>query len=94
LRRLKIFKVTDEQQLYPSPSSYYVDEHLRLFEFAGKIFAKSIYEGVVVDVQFAPFFLRQLVGYKCQNYSFFDDLATLDRDLYKNLSIIKVKINF
>lgn len=29
------------------------------------------------------------MGYRYQNYSFFDDLASLDRDLYKNLSLIK-----
>jgi hypothetical protein len=86
-----LFKATDDQQLYPSPSSsYFVDNHLKLFEFIGKIFAKALYEGHVVDIEFAQFFLRQLVGFRSQSYSFFDDLATLDRDLYKQLSSVKV----
>jgi ubiquitin-protein ligase E3 B len=84
-----MFKVTAEQQLYPSELSYYVDNHLELFEFIGKIFGKAVYEGNVADVQFASFFLRHLVGYRSQYYSFFDDLASLDRELYKQLSAIK-----
>jgi hypothetical protein len=48
------------------------------------------FKNQVVDVEFASFFLRQLAGYRYQNYSFLDDLATLDRDLYKNLNLIKV----
>lgn len=87
-----LFQVTDsEQQLYPSASSFYLEDHLRMFEFVGKLIGKAVYEGHVIDVQFAPFFLRQIIG--CQqrsyNYSFLDDLASLDRELYKNLKYIK-----
>ena len=87
--KFNLFQVTNEQQLYPSPSSYFVEDHLQMFEFAGKLIAKSIYEGQVVEVDFAPFFLRQLIGYRTQYFSFLDDLATLDKDLYKNLNSIK-----
>lgn len=87
-----LFQVTDsEQQLYPSASSFYLEDHLRMFEFVGKLIGKAVYEGHVIDVQFAPFFLRQIIG--CQqrsyNYSFLDDLASLDKELYKNLKYIK-----
>lgn len=87
-----LFQVTDsEQQLYPSASSFYLEDHLRMFEFVGKLIGKAVYEGHVIDVQFAPFFLRQIIS--CQqrsyNYSFLDDLASLDRELYKNLKYIK-----
>ena len=40
--------------------------------------------------QFAPFFIHQIKGFRNQNYSFLDDLATLDKDLYRNLQYIKV----
>jgi ubiquitin-protein ligase E3 B len=60
-----------------------------MFEFAGRLIGKAVYECQVVDAQFAPFFLRQLTGFKSQNYSFLDDLATLDNDLYRNLNMIK-----
>ena len=64
-----------------------------MFKFAGKLLGKLIYENQVVDVEFASFFLRQIAGYRYQNYSFLDDLATLDRDLYKNLNLIKHEDN-
>ena len=83
--------MTAEQQLYPSSSSYYIENHLRMFQFVGKLIGKAVYEGHVIDVQFAPFFLRQIIG--CQqrssNYSYLDDLASLDKELYKNLKSIK-----
>ncbi|KAL3320844.1 Ubiquitin-protein ligase E3B [Cichlidogyrus casuarinus] len=66
------------------------DNHLQLFEFLGKMLAKAIYEGILVDVPFATFFLTQLLGReKTGCYSFLDELATLDRELYKGLTQIK-----
>ncbi|OON19529.1 HECT-domain protein [Opisthorchis viverrini] len=88
---LNLFRVTSDQRLYPSPSSHVQDNHLMLFEFLGKMLAKAIYEGIVVDVPFANFFLTQLLGReKAGCYSFLDELATLDKELYKSLSYIKV----
>ncbi|TGZ73457.1 hypothetical protein CRM22_001505 [Opisthorchis felineus] len=87
---LNLFRVTSDQRLYPSPSSHVQDNHLMLFEFLGKMLAKAIYEGIVVDVPFANFFLTQLLGReKAGCYSFLDELATLDKELYKSLSYIK-----
>ena len=67
-----------------------MEDHLQMFEFAGKLIAKAIYEGQIVNAQFAPFFIHQIKGFRNQNYSFLDDLATLDKDLYRNLQYIKV----
>ncbi len=88
---MNLFKATSEQQLYPSSSSYFIEDHLKMFEFIGKLIGKAVYEGHVIDVQFAPFFLRQICGrgQRSANYSFLDDLATLDKELYKNLRSIK-----
>ncbi|KAF8569129.1 hypothetical protein P879_05348 [Paragonimus westermani] len=87
---LNLFRVTSDQRLYPSPSSHLQDNHLLLFEFLGKMLAKAVYEGIVVDVPFANFFLTQLLGReKTGCYSFLDELATLDKELYKSLSYIK-----
>ena len=36
------------------------DNHLDLFEFVGKMIGKAVYEGIVVDVPFASFFLTQV----------------------------------
>lgn len=57
---LNLFKATSEERLYPSPTSHLQDNHLQLFEFTGKILGKAVYEGIVVDVPFASFFLSQV----------------------------------
>lgn len=37
---LNLFRVTSEQRLYPSPTSYIHENHLSLFEFVGKMLGK------------------------------------------------------
>ena len=41
---LNLFRSTKDQRLYPSPTSYLTDNHLHLFEFAGKLLGKAVYE--------------------------------------------------
>ncbi|KAM3177719.1 hypothetical protein ACTXT7_003990 [Hymenolepis weldensis] len=87
---LNLFRATTDQRLYPSPTSHIQESHLQLFEFVGKLLAKAVYEGIIVDVPFANFFLTQVLGrQRASCYSFLDELATLDRDLYKSLTYIK-----
>lgn len=59
---LNLFRVTSEERLYPSPTSHVQDHHLQLFEFVGRMLGKAVYEGIVVDVPFASFFLSQVLG--------------------------------
>uniref|UniRef100_A0A5K3F543 HECT-type E3 ubiquitin transferase n=1 Tax=Mesocestoides corti TaxID=53468 RepID=A0A5K3F543_MESCO len=88
---LNLFRATTDQRLYPSPTSHIQESHLQLFEFVGKLLAKAVYEGIIVDVPFANFFLTQVLGrQRASCYSFLDELSTLDRDLYKSLTYIKV----
>lgn len=87
---LCLFRSTVENELYPSPSSNVHDNHLELFEFVGKMLAKAIYEGIVVDVPFAQFFLSELTGHSNQRlYCSIDELPSLDAELYKNITFIK-----
>ena len=87
---LNLFSVTSEQKLYPSPTSHLQENHLALFEFVGRMLGKAVYEGIVVDVPFAPFFLSQMLDrQKAATYSFIDELASLDELLYKNLTYVK-----
>nr|KAG5689371.1 hypothetical protein BaRGS_019745 [Batillaria attramentaria] len=87
---LNLFKVTSEQKLYPSSTSYIQENHLALFEFVGKMLGKAVYEGIVVDVPFAPFFLTQMLGHQqSSTYSSLDELPSLDAELAKSLSYIK-----
>jgi len=41
---LNLFRVTSEERLYPSPTSYMQDNHLQLFEFVGRMLGKAVYE--------------------------------------------------
>jgi ubiquitin-protein ligase E3 B len=50
----------------------------------------KIFQGIVVDVPFASFFLSQLLGQQHQAlYSSMDELPSLDRELYRSLTFIK-----
>ncbi len=50
-----------------------------------------MYEGIVVDVPFASFFLSQVLGHHHTTfYSSIDELPSLDSEFYKNLTSIKV----
>ncbi|XP_078083401.1 ubiquitin-protein ligase E3B [Mustelus asterias] len=88
---LNLFKTTSgDERLYPSPTSYIHENHLQLFEFVGKMLGKAIYEGIVVDVPFASFFLSQVLGHHHSAlYSSIDELPSLDSEFYKNLTSIK-----
>ncbi|CAH2073384.1 unnamed protein product, partial [Iphiclides podalirius] len=87
---LNLFRVTSEERLYPSPTSCLQENHLQLFEFIGRMLGKAVYEGIVVDVPFASFFLSQVLGQTQQAlYSWIDELPSLDRDLYRSLTYIK-----
>ncbi|XP_066459961.1 ubiquitin-protein ligase E3B [Eleutherodactylus coqui] len=88
---LNLFKTTSYgDRLYPSPTSYIHENYLQLFEFVGKMLGKAVYEGIVVDVPFASFFLSQLLGHHHSIfYSSVDELPSLDPEFYKNLTSIK-----
>uniref|UniRef100_A0A8C1FT05 Ubiquitin-protein ligase E3B n=1 Tax=Cyprinus carpio carpio TaxID=630221 RepID=A0A8C1FT05_CYPCA len=88
---LNLFKTTSgNERLYPSPTSSIHENHLQLFEFVGKMLGKAMYEGIVVDVPFASFFLSQVLGHHHSTfYSSIDELPSLDSEFYKNLTSIK-----
>lgn len=89
---LGLFKMTsgDEERLYPSTTSCIHNNHLKLFEFLGKMLGKALYEGMVVEVPFASFFLSHVLGRQNTGlYSSIDELPSLDQSLYKSLCFIK-----
>ena len=58
-----------------------------------KIHVLCIMQGIVVDVPFAPFFLSQMLEHHHSAlYSSLDELPSMDPELYKSLSYIKVII--
>ncbi|ORX47544.1 HECT-domain-containing protein [Piromyces finnis] len=81
-----LFLSTSNQCLYPNPHSYSrQSERLKYYEFLGRILGKALYEGILVDVFFASFFLSKWLG----RISYLDDLPSLDENLYKGLLFIK-----
>ncbi|KAI9023366.1 hypothetical protein DFJ74DRAFT_668881 [Hyaloraphidium curvatum] len=74
------------ETIVPNPLSGMVHEnHLQLFEFLGRILGKALYEGIVIDVPFGLFFYAKVLN----RFNTFDDLPSLDPDLYKQLTFVK-----
>jgi hypothetical protein len=85
-----LFRVTDENCMYPNPSSgaAHGTDHIVLFEFLGRILGKALFEGITIHPQFAHFFLSFLRG----DYNYLHmlpDLSTMDAQLYNNLMFLK-----
>nr|GAT53416.1 HECT-domain-containing protein [Mycena chlorophos] len=73
-------------ELYPNPHAYAVEPHnLNWYRFIGRIIGKAMYEGILVDVPFAGFFLAKWLG----KQSYLDDLQSLDPELYNGLVFLK-----
>lgn len=86
-----LFSETERGELYPSPmamSAHGKDGCEQLFTFLGRIVGKALYENIVIQPVFAHFFLSFMKGgYNYNNM--LSDLATKDRELYKNLMFLK-----
>ncbi|XP_030468851.1 E3 ubiquitin-protein ligase UPL6 [Syzygium oleosum] len=81
-----LFKETADHLLYPNPGSGLIHEqHLQFFHFLGTLLAKAMYEGILVDIPFATFFLSKLK----QKYNYLHDLPSLDPELYRHLIFLK-----
>uniref|UniRef100_A0A915CEU8 Ubiquitin-protein ligase E3B n=2 Tax=Parascaris univalens TaxID=6257 RepID=A0A915CEU8_PARUN len=83
---LNLFKTSPSRQLFPSPTSNLHEDHLALFQFVGRMLAKAVYEGIVVEVHLAPVLLATVLG---RRLCAFDELSQLDPDLYKSLTYVK-----
>ncbi|CCF56776.1 hypothetical protein KAFR_0B04800 [Kazachstania africana CBS 2517] len=79
-----LFQTNTDYDIYPKPTRDLAK--LNKLEFLGKIVGKCIYERVLIDVTFADFFLKKLLNYGDHFRSSFDDLSSLDFDLYANLT--------
>ena len=86
---MNLFARTEEQRMYPCSESQLggsvSQEHLNLFHLAGRLFGRTVFEGIVADLPFANFFLCKLL----HGHAFLDDLQSLDPALYKNLIFVK-----
>lgn len=75
-----------QQELYPNPHPYAKEPgQLEWFRFVGRVLGKALYDGILVDIAFAPFFLAKMLGRE----SSINDLASLDPELYQGLIFLK-----
>uniref|UniRef100_A0AC35TPT4 HECT-type E3 ubiquitin transferase n=1 Tax=Rhabditophanes sp. KR3021 TaxID=114890 RepID=A0AC35TPT4_9BILA len=84
--QLNLFITTENNYVFPSPTSSIHDEHLQLFTFVGKMLAKAVYEGIVTDLQIAPVLLSIIANKKLSGLT---ELSQLDPPLYKSLTYLK-----
>ena len=85
---LGFFKATPLRELYPNPIAKALYDPIfceQVFVFLGRVLGKALYEGVVVDIPFASFFLNSVLN-RPNN---FEDLKTLDTDLHRSLTQIR-----
>ncbi|CCI45901.1 unnamed protein product [Albugo candida] len=78
----------DKQHVYPNPAANVLttrSELLHQFRFMGRVLGKAVYENILVEPQFAAFFLNKLLA----RYNYIDDLQSLDPVLYKSLMTLK-----
>eukprot|EP01050_Picozoa_sp_SAG11_P011254 SAG11_NODE_1179_length_5597_cov_3.257184_2_plen_591_part_00 len=67
-----------------NPLSGINPEHLQYFELLGKVIAKSIFDGVQLDVHFSPAFYKVLLNLPLG----FADLESVDMELHKSLQYL------
>ncbi|UXI17889.1 transmembrane protein 147-like [Sarcoptes scabiei] len=83
-----LFKLTSDSLLYPNPSAKLLynnsDSH---YYFIGRLLGKAIYEHMLIELPFAPFFLAKILTWNSQIE--INHLASLDPVLYKNLISLK-----
>lgn len=83
------FVYTSDKTLYPNPqASAITPDYLKHYYFLGRILAKAIFEGMLVELQFAYFFLAKVVSRSGGGVGF-DYLHSLDPQLYKQLLFLK-----
>ncbi|SCU90573.1 LAMI_0E02674g1_1 [Lachancea mirantina] len=81
---MELFKANEKHEIYPSPKIN-SKQHFNYLFFMGKILGKCLYDHVLIDVAFADFLLKKMLSSQNSFQSSFDDLASLDSTLYRNL---------
>jgi len=82
-----LFIETDNHCLRPNKDSRVLlnGRDVEMFEFIGKMVGKAVYEGILIEGVFERTFLKGVIGQKCE----FNDLAGLEKEVYKSLLVLK-----
>ncbi|XP_065003917.1 E3 ubiquitin-protein ligase UPL1 isoform X2 [Musa acuminata AAA Group] len=73
--------VGNNSTFQPNPNSAYQTEHLSYFRFVGRLVAKALFDGQLLDVYFTRSFYKHILGVKVT----YHDIEAVDPDYYKNL---------
>ncbi|KAK1393002.1 E3 ubiquitin-protein ligase UPL1 [Heracleum sosnowskyi] len=73
--------VGNESTFQPNPNSVYQTEHLSYFKFVGRVVAKALLDGQLLDVHFTRSFYKHILGVKVT----YHDIEAIDPDYFKNL---------
>ncbi|KAH9287706.1 hypothetical protein KI387_031823 [Taxus chinensis] len=72
--------VGNEATFQPNPNSCYQTEHLSYFKFVGRVVAKALFDGQLLDVHFTRSFYKHMLGAKVT----YHDIEAVDPDYYKS----------
>lgn len=79
------------RQADPMEQKQYMEHLLKQYQFLGRVVGKCLYEGILIDINFAPFFLKKwsASGRDGSYRANLDDLRDLDESLYQGLLKLK-----
>mmetsp|Transcript_20968 Transcript_20968/g.57572 ORF Transcript_20968/g.57572 Transcript_20968/m.57572 type:complete len:464 (-) Transcript_20968:476-1867(-) len=81
-----LFATGTEGALYPNPAAVlHRRDAASWFEFLGAVLAKTLYEGILVELPFAPFFLNLLLG----RTNTVHDMPAYDAQVARSLDFLK-----
>lgn len=81
-----LWKISANQELYPNPdSSLATGSSLHHYQFIGRMLGKAVYEGILLELRLAPFFLNSILGHR----NHLHDLQSLDPEIYRNVIHLK-----
>ena len=74
-----LFETNGTSGIFPSPRASDTQESLLLLELMGMMVGKALYEGILQDINLAPFFAAKILGVPRT----IDDIASLDEELHR-----------
>ena len=79
-----LWSETSDKLLYPNPASEVFGD-TSVFVFMGQLVGKALHAGVLLEPEFAHFFLNKLLG----RPNYVDDLVSLDAEVHTHLTSLK-----
>ncbi|KAL0306242.1 UNVERIFIED_CONTAM: E3 ubiquitin-protein ligase UPL1 [Sesamum radiatum] len=76
----------------PNPNSVYQTEHLSYFRFVGRVVAKALFDGQLLDVYFTRSFYKHILGVKNDVSEIPDLTFSMDADEEKHILYEKTEV--